>query len=138
MESPRGLSARNDGVSPLFNIFWRIWPMRVAPWLLTSMILAATPFPIGAQSAPEGDFNLPPELTILGPTDPSVRKATAIVNGELITDTDIEHRLNLVLTANRGQVDAEERERLRMQVRSEEHTSDLQSLMRTPYTALCL
>src|SRR3546814_18027299 len=77
MESPRGLSARNDGVSPLFNIFWRIWPMRVAPWLLTSMILAATPFPIGAQSAPEGDFNLPPELTQLGPTDPSGRKATA-------------------------------------------------------------
>ena len=90
--------------------------MRVAPWLLTSMILAAMPFPIGAQSAPEGDFNLPPELTIMGPTDPSVRKATAIVNGEIITDTDIEHRLNLVLTANRGQVDAAERERLRMQV----------------------
>src|SRR3546814_11695534 len=100
MESPRGLSARNDGVSPLFNIFWRIWPMRVAPWLLTSMILAATPFPIGAQSAPEGDFNLTPELTILGPTDPSVRTATASAHGETSTDTDLAHRLTLVLTAH--------------------------------------
>ncbi len=55
-------------------------------------------------------------VTMLGRLDPSVRKATAIVNGDVITDTDVEQRLNLVLAANQGRIDAQERERLRLQV----------------------
>lgn len=90
--------------------------MRLAPWLLSSMILAAAPLPIAAQSASDGDLDLPQELTILGPSDPALRKATAIINGEIITDTDIEQRLNLVLAANSGRIDDAERNRLRVQV----------------------
>jgi peptidyl-prolyl cis-trans isomerase SurA len=56
------------------------------------------------------------ELTVLGNTDPTVRKATAIVNGDVITDTDVEHRLNLVLAANRSEISEEEKLRLRLQV----------------------
>lgn len=90
--------------------------MRLAPWLLAPMILAAMPLPILAQSAPDGDLDLPETLTILGPSDPSVRKATAIINGDIITETDIEHRLNLVLAANSGQIDEAERDRIRVQI----------------------
>lgn len=61
-------------------------------------------------------LNLPSNLTVFGPPDPNVRKATAIVNGAIVTDTDVEHRLALVITANGGQIEAEEKERLRLQV----------------------
>jgi len=57
-----------------------------------------------------------PDLTIMGTVDPNVRKATAIVNGDIITDTDVDHRLGLVLIANSGQIAANERDVLRLQV----------------------
>ena len=44
---------------------------------------------------------------------PSVVKATAIVNGEVITQTDIDQRLALLAIANGGQIPADEIERLR-------------------------
>jgi peptidyl-prolyl cis-trans isomerase SurA len=61
-------------------------------------------------------LNLPNDIAVFGQFDPTVRKATAIVNGFIITDTDVDQRLNLVLTANGQQVSAEERDRLRLQV----------------------
>ncbi|WP_294010601.1 peptidylprolyl isomerase [Sphingomonas sp.] len=47
---------------------------------------------------------------------PSVVKATAIVNGEVITQTDIDQRLALLAIANGGQLPADELDRLRQQV----------------------
>lgn len=79
----------------------------------TTAFLAA--LPVAAQEANPLDTESP-ELRVLGQVDPTVRKATAIVNGEVITDTDVEQRLNLVLAANGGRIDAEERDRLRLQV----------------------
>lgn len=61
-------------------------------------------------------LNLPSELTVFGKADPKVRKATAIVNGTIITDTDIDQRLALVVAANGGQIPEDERERLRLQI----------------------
>lgn len=55
-------------------------------------------------------------MTIMGTVDPNVRKATAIVNGSIITDTDVDHRLGLVMIANSGRVSDQEREVLRLQV----------------------
>src|SRR5690606_34935121 len=43
-------------------------------------------------------------------------KATAIVNGRIITGTDVDQRLALIITANGGKVSDEEKERLRVQV----------------------
>ena len=57
-----------------------------------------------------------PDLTIMGSVDPHVRKATAIVNGSIITDTDVDHRLALVMLANSGRASEEERQVLRLQV----------------------
>jgi len=47
---------------------------------------------------------------------PSVVKATAIVNGDVITQTDIDQRLALLAIANGGKIPADEVERLRQQV----------------------
>ena len=65
---------------------------------------------------PETPLNLPKEMTIFGKSDPLLHKATAIVNGTIITDTDIDQRLGLVLAANGNKVEGDERERLRLQV----------------------
>lgn len=61
-------------------------------------------------------LNLPKEVTVFGKNDPNVRKATAIINGRILTGTDIDQRLALIITANGGKVEAEEKERLRLQV----------------------
>ena len=61
-------------------------------------------------------LNLPSVLTTFGKVDPNLRKATAIVNGDIVTGTDIDQRLALIVLANDGKVSDEERERLRLQV----------------------
>lgn len=77
---------------------------------------------LGAQTvrdgapAPTTSLNLPQTITPIGKVDPQVRKATAIVNGDVITGTDVDQRLALVVLANGGRVSDEEKERLRVQV----------------------
>ena len=74
----------------------------------------------GAQEAPatlSDPFNLPQSITMLGQQDPNIRRATAKVNGYVITGTDINQRVALVLDASDGaQVSDEELQRLRLQV----------------------
>ena len=61
-------------------------------------------------------LNLPSNPIVFGTSLPSVVKATAIVNGEIITQTDIDQRVALMAIANGGQIPADEVERLRQQV----------------------
>jgi len=63
-----------------------------------------------------GGLNLPKDITVFGNRDPNIRTATAIVNGTIITQTDVEQRLALVIAANGGRIEESERERLRLQV----------------------
>ncbi|HEY0630292.1 MAG TPA: peptidylprolyl isomerase, partial [Sphingomicrobium sp.] len=63
-------------------------------------------------------LNLPANPQVFGSPLPSVVKATAIVNGEIITQTDIEQRLALLAIANNAPIPANEMERLRQQVLS--------------------
>ncbi len=65
---------------------------------------------------PDTGLNLPHDLTTFGKVDPNLRKATAIINGEIITGTDIDQRLALIILANGGRVSDEEKDRLRLQV----------------------
>jgi peptidyl-prolyl cis-trans isomerase SurA len=67
-------------------------------------------------SVPSTRLNLPSTLATFGKVEPTLRKATAIVNGEILTGTDVDQRLALIILANGGKVAAEERERLRVQV----------------------
>jgi peptidyl-prolyl cis-trans isomerase SurA len=59
---------------------------------------------------------LPENPQLFVSTLPSVVKATAIVNGEVITQTDIDQRVALLAIANGGQIPANELDRLRQQV----------------------
>lgn len=61
-------------------------------------------------------LNLPQNPTVFGGAMPDVVKATAIVNGEVITQTDIDQRFMLMAIASGGQIPADEVERLRQQV----------------------
>jgi len=90
--------------------------------LLSSALLGAGLQPVVAQTVDDDgnvasqQLNLPKDVTVFGKSDPNVRKATAIVNNRIITGTDIDQRLALIITANGGKVEAEEKERLRVQV----------------------
>ena len=67
-------------------------------------------------AVPTTSLNLPANIAVFGKVEPTVRKATAIVNGEIITGTDIDHRLALIVIANGGKISVEEKARLRLQV----------------------
>ncbi len=68
-------------------------------------------------TAPANPLNIPSgNVQFFGNDDQSVRKATAIVNGDVITGTDVDHRLALIVLANGGRVPADELPRLRAQV----------------------
>ena len=71
-----------------------------------------------AAAAPDSTsaLRLPENPQLFGSAMPSVVKATAIVNGSVITQTDIDQRLALLAIANGGQIPASEVDRLRQQV----------------------
>ena len=72
-----------------------------------------------AQEAPANStnpLNLPTEVTVFGTKMPDVVKATAIVNGEVITQTDINQRMAFLLVAAERPPQPDEMERLRQQV----------------------
>jgi len=72
--------------------------------------------PAGAQSTAEGVISIPEDVKIFENITPNVRRATAVVNGDVITGTDVDQRLALILAANEGVLDEEEIKRLRLQV----------------------
>jgi peptidyl-prolyl cis-trans isomerase SurA len=69
-----------------------------------------------AQSSNPSGLNIPEGMQFVGQRDPAVRKATAIVNGAVITESDIDHRLALILSAQDVQLPQEEVERFRAQI----------------------
>ncbi|GAA4759218.1 peptidylprolyl isomerase [Sphingomonas daechungensis] len=75
---------------------------------------AADQQPAGGNSAIA--LKLPDNPQIFGQAMPSVIKATAIVNGEVITQTDVDQRLALLVIANSGKVPNDQVEELRQQV----------------------
>ena len=83
-------------------------------------VLAATTAAFGQAAAPApsaaNPLGLPDTVTLLGQADPNVRKATAVVNGQVITGTDVEHRVALLTNASEGELPEAELQRVRMQV----------------------
>jgi peptidyl-prolyl cis-trans isomerase SurA len=76
-----------------------------------------------AQDAPspqglggQGGLNIPDNIKLFGNPDPNMRRPTAVVNGDIITGTDVEQRLALILAANDNKPNAEEMQRLKLQV----------------------
>lgn len=66
--------------------------------------------------APQGALAIPADITLFGKNDPNVRRATAVVNGDIITGTDVDQRLALIVAASENKLSAEEVQRVRMQV----------------------
>jgi peptidyl-prolyl cis-trans isomerase SurA len=69
-----------------------------------------------AQPNSTSALRLPENPQIFGAAMPSVVKATAIVNGEVITQTDVDQRLALLAIANDGKLPTDQIEALRQQV----------------------
>ena len=79
-------------------------------------VALSAPVAAPAQSSPQGAITIPETVQIFGPRNPNVRRATAVVNGDIITGTDVDQRLALILAANQNKVSDEEMQRLRAQV----------------------
>ena len=87
-------------------------PLALGLALASAGIAQNTPAPPSSAST----LNLPANPQLFGSQLPSVIKASAIVNGEVITQTDIDQRLALLAISNGGQIPADEIDRLRQQV----------------------
>ncbi|WP_279350215.1 peptidylprolyl isomerase [Erythrobacter litoralis] len=86
--------------------------------LVSALGLAATPLAVQAQAsqAVENDLGLPDQVTMLTNPDPNVRRATAVVNGQVITGTDLNQRLALLTAANEQELSEQELQQVRAQV----------------------
>jgi peptidyl-prolyl cis-trans isomerase SurA len=94
-------------------------PVRPRPQATQPAPGATATAPVRAPAAAPGGsttgLNIPRNPQFLGDTS-SVRKATAIVNGSVITGTDVDQRMALFLIAAQGQIPAEQLPALREQV----------------------
>jgi len=86
-----------------------------------STVLAGAASPAVAQEAAQAAegadaFNFPADISFIGQADPNLRRATARVNGNIITGTDVDHRVALIVESNQIDVPAAEVQRLRLQV----------------------
>lgn len=83
-----------------------------------SLAVLASALAAGVASAQsqQGEIVIPDNVKIFGNDNPNLRRATAVVNGDVITGTDVDHRLALIVAANQGKIDEEEMKRLRLQI----------------------
>lgn len=88
----------------------------LAAVLAASLANAQEGAPEAGGDTPQGPIVIPEDMRIFGKNDPNVRKATAVVNGDIITGTDVDQRLALILASSEAKPSAEEVQRLRMQV----------------------
>lgn len=92
------------------------WFARTAILLIAPLATAMASAQDGQQPAPTGQLNIPSNVQFVGQTEAGVRKATAIVNGDVITGSDVDQRTNLLIVTNQIQLPASEMERFRAQV----------------------
>jgi peptidyl-prolyl cis-trans isomerase SurA len=97
-----------------------------ALWASAAVLMAVATGAVAQQASDDQDpgpainttqsLHLPENPELFGTTMPSVVKATALVNGEVITQTDIDQRLALLAIANGAPIPADQVEALRQQV----------------------
>jgi peptidyl-prolyl cis-trans isomerase SurA len=66
------------------------------------------------QSVPSTGLNLPSNLQIFGKADPNIRKPTAIVNDVVITGTDVDQRVAMIIGLQKLNIKPEERDQLKL------------------------
>lgn len=100
-----------DTVKPSFRYRLRTGSLAIAG------VASAIVMPIAAaQDSAQGNITIPENVQMFANNNPNMRRATAVVNGDVITGTDVDQRLALILAANENPVTEEERTRLRFQV----------------------
>lgn len=91
-------------------------PTPAAPAPAPAQEAAPAEGPSSGPSSVQGALNIPDNVKLFGTPDPNFRRPTAVVNGDIITGTDVEQRLALILAANENKPSAEELQRLKLQV----------------------
>jgi len=84
--------------------------------LLAGPISYANAQTVKDETPVEAGLQLPNGQKFHGNVDPNTRRATAIINGEILTGTDIEHRLALLLAIRNVKPTEEEKVQLRQQI----------------------
>src|SRR5437868_10883765 len=92
------------------------WFARAAILLIAPLATAMAAAQDGQQPPANGQLNIPSNVQFVGQTEAGVRKATAIVNGDVITGSDIDQRAAWLIAANQLQIPPAEMERFRAQV----------------------
>lgn len=96
--------------------------MKLGTFRRAAVVLAGSFLSVVAIAQPagnqpqQGGLAIPSEVNFVGQAEPNVARATAIVNDEIITQTDVDHRMALMLASQRVQLSAEEQQRLRAQI----------------------
>jgi peptidyl-prolyl cis-trans isomerase SurA len=67
-------------------------------------------------TVPEASLEIPGGQILYKRNDPNVRRATAVVNGEVITGTDIDQRIMLLTKGDLSQVPKEQMDQLRIEI----------------------
>ena len=78
-----------------------------------SVVAIAQP---AANQPQQGGLSIPDQVNFVGQAEPNVARATAIVNDEIITRTDVDQRMALMVASQRVQLSADEQQRLRAQI----------------------
>jgi peptidyl-prolyl cis-trans isomerase SurA len=71
---------------------------------------------VSDETVQEASLEIPGGKILGTRNDPNVRRATAVVNGEIITGTDIDQRIMLLTQGDLSAVPAEQREQLRIEI----------------------
>jgi peptidyl-prolyl cis-trans isomerase SurA len=71
---------------------------------------------VSDDSVPGVGLNIPDNMQLYGKFDPNVRKPTAIVNDTVITGTDVDQRVALIVAANQLKLTDDDRMKLRTQI----------------------
>ncbi|AWW75303.1 peptidylprolyl isomerase [Erythrobacter sp. KY5] len=88
----------------------------VAALALAGLVTAPAAAQTTAVPTADNPLGIPENFTVFGSENPNERSATAVVNGFVITGTDIDQRVALVTNASEVEVSEAERQRLRVQV----------------------
>jgi peptidyl-prolyl cis-trans isomerase SurA len=68
------------------------------------------------QQVPDTGLDLPKNLQLFGKADPNIRKPTAIVNNTVLTGTDVDQRVALLVGMNNAKLKPEELDQVRLSV----------------------
>jgi peptidyl-prolyl cis-trans isomerase SurA len=88
----------------------------VAALALGTAVLAQDQDDAAPAQVDNSGLNIPSDVQLFGKLDPNVRKPTAIVNGTVITGTDVDQRVALIEAANKLQLQGDELNKLKLQV----------------------